>query len=102
MKERESINQTAEQLNEAARHATEVGRDAASRASEYVRDGLERAADYAQDWSSRAGEQISELTGRPAAEWTRELRGFIEQHPIKSLLITVSLGYVLGKLVRHG
>jgi ElaB/YqjD/DUF883 family membrane-anchored ribosome-binding protein len=79
----------------------EAGRDSASRATEYVRDGLGRAADYAQDWSAKASDQITELTGRPPEAWQRGLRSFAEQHPMKSLLITVGIGYVLGKLVRR-
>jgi hypothetical protein len=79
-----------------------VGRDATSRTTEYVRDGLGRVADYAHDLTAKASGQIAELTGRPPEAWSRELRRFVEQHPLQSLLVTVGLGYALGKVVRRG
>jgi len=103
MNDRENVNETTtEQLGEAARRVAEAGRETASRTTEYVRDGLGRAADYAHDWSTKASGQIAELTGQPPEAWTRQLRSFVEQHPMKSLLITVGIGYVLGKVVRRG
>jgi ElaB/YqjD/DUF883 family membrane-anchored ribosome-binding protein len=103
MKDREHIGEAlTEQLGETARRVAEAGRETASRATDYVRDGLGLAADLAHDWSSKAGDQIADLTGRPPDVWTRELRGFVEQNPMKSLLITIGIGYVLGKLMKHG
>jgi ElaB/YqjD/DUF883 family membrane-anchored ribosome-binding protein len=103
MKKRENVNETTtEHLEDAARRVADAGRDTASRATEYLRGGLDRAGDYAQDWSGKASDQIAALTGRPPEAWTRELRSFVEQHPMRSLLITVGIGYALGKLVRHG
>ena len=103
MKDREYMNETlTEQLGETARRVAEAGRDTALRATDYVRDGLGRAADLAHDWSSKAEEQIADLTSHPPDAWTRQLRGFVEQNPLKSLLITIAIGYVLGKLLGHG
>jgi ElaB/YqjD/DUF883 family membrane-anchored ribosome-binding protein len=103
MKDREYMNETlTEQLGETARRVAEAGRDTASRATDYVRDGLGRAADLAHDWSSKAGEQIADITGRQPDAWTRQVRGFVEQNPMKSLLITIAIGYMLGKLLGHG
>jgi ElaB/YqjD/DUF883 family membrane-anchored ribosome-binding protein len=92
---------TAEPLTETARRVAEVGQEAATRTTKYIRDGLGHATDYAQDLSSKASEQIADLTGRAPEAWTRELRSFVEQHPLKSLLITIGVGYLLGKVVRR-
>lgn len=103
MKDRENLNETTtEQLGDAARRMAEAGRETASRTTEYVRDGLDRAADYAHGLSAKASDQIADLTGRPPEAWTRDLRGFVEHHPMKSLLITIGIGYLLGKVVRRG
>jgi hypothetical protein len=91
-----------EPLADAAHRAVAVGRDATSRTTEYVRDGLGRVADYAHGLTAKASDQIAELTGRPPEAWSRELRRLVEQHPLQSLLVTVGLGYALGKVIRRG
>jgi hypothetical protein len=80
--------------------------------SEYVREGIDRATEYTQDVTDRVGEQISELadraghriaelTGRPPEAWARSLQKFLEQSPLKALVIAVAVGYVFGRLVRR-
>jgi ElaB/YqjD/DUF883 family membrane-anchored ribosome-binding protein len=99
---REHDRETATDLSQTAQRVAEVGRETASKAASYVKDGVDRATDYAQEWTGAASEKISDVTGRPPAEWLRQVREFIEQSPVKALVVAVAAGFVFGRIVRHG
>lgn len=86
---------TVTDIGDTARRAAEAGQETASRAGE-------RAQEYAEDWVGRARHQITEMTGRPPEEWTRQARTFVEDNPLKALLMAVGVGYVLGKVLGRG
>lgn len=93
---------TGADLTPTAQRVTELGRETASRAASYVRDGVARATDYAQELTGLASERITEVTGRPLDQWARQLRHFVEQSPLKALVVAIAAGYLLGRAVRRG
>src|SRR5262245_23541273 len=88
-------------LSETAQKVAEIGRDTASRAAAYVRDSVDQASDYAQELTDRASDRIADATGRNLEEWGRQLLAFVEQSPIKALVVAVAAGYLIGRVVRR-
>jgi ElaB/YqjD/DUF883 family membrane-anchored ribosome-binding protein len=95
-------NERANDLSQTAQRVAEVGLETASKAATYVRGGVDRAADYAQELSGAASEKITDVTGRPPDEWARQLRQFVEQSPIKALVVAIAAGFLVGRVIRHG
>jgi hypothetical protein len=99
---REHDRETATELSQTAQRVVEVGREMASKVGSYVNDGVDRATDYAQEWTGAASEGISDVTGRPPADWARQVGQFVEQSPIKALLVAIAAVFVVGRIIRHG
>jgi len=80
----ESIGDTQRSARRMAGDAQEM----AARASEFV---SERARDV--------GQQVERLTGRSTDAWMRDARRFVQDHPLQAVVLTVGLGFVLGKIL---
>ena len=68
----------------------------------YVRGSVDRATDYAQELTGVPSEKITDVTGRPPGEWGRQHRQFVEQSPIKALVVAIAVGFLVGRGIRHG
>jgi ElaB/YqjD/DUF883 family membrane-anchored ribosome-binding protein len=81
-----------ETLGASARESLEDWKDSAG-------DAAHRASRYVQDRLEDADDRIVDMTGRPLASWTADVKRHIRQHPLQSALIAIGVGYVLGKLI---
>ena len=93
-------------------HATEQGRrlvdsarDVAERAGSYAQTSVSRLSDRAQDVAGDLAEdarvQLERFTGRNLDAWTSDIRRFVQDRPMQAILITVAIGYVLGKIMKR-
>ena len=55
----------------------------------------------AQRVARGADQQVAELTGRSASGWAMMARRLLRDHPLPAVAVTLSLGYVVGKLLRR-
>ena len=92
----ESIGQTTRR---GARQRAGDAQDMTTRASGYAQELAERAGDYVSRRARDVGDQVERLTGRPADAWMREARRFVQDHPLRAVVLTIALGFVLGKLL---
>jgi ElaB/YqjD/DUF883 family membrane-anchored ribosome-binding protein len=92
--------------------ATRSAREAASTVrdlADATRDGMACAADRARAQAARISRRAAELAGDAGAAmeaWTADARAaatrsgdWITGHPLQVLAATVTLGYVLGRIV---
>jgi len=75
---------------------------AAERAGEEARAGVRRLRRGAREVAGDVDDRMARLTGRSTSEWMTELRGFVRDHPLQTLAVTVGVGYLIGKLTRRG
>ena len=63
----------------------------------------DRAGAYLHGRARDLSEQVERLTGRSMASWTRDARRdarrYVQQHPLRSVALTIGLGFVLGKIL---
>ncbi len=103
MKDRadEGLNQAAEQ----GRRLMENARDAAERAGSYAQASVSRLSGRAQnvagDLVDDARAQVERFTGRDIDAWTTDLRRFVQERPLQAILVTVVVGYILGKMLKR-
>jgi ElaB/YqjD/DUF883 family membrane-anchored ribosome-binding protein len=64
--------------------------------SDTVQRGPRRLATEAQDM---IGEQVERLTGRPMESWMRDARRYVQEHPLQAVVLTIGVGFVLGKIL---
>jgi len=77
---------------------TEQGR----RLMDTARGLSSRAQDVAGDLVGDARQQVERFTGRDIDAWTEDLKSFVQKRPLQAVLITVAVGYVLGKMLKRG
>ena len=103
MKDRadEGLNQATEQ----GRRLMESAREAAERAGSYAQASVSRlsgrAQDVAGDLVDDARAKVERFTGRDIEAWTTDLRRFVQERPLQAMLVTVAVGYVLGKILKR-
>jgi ElaB/YqjD/DUF883 family membrane-anchored ribosome-binding protein len=94
------------QATEQGRRLMDTARDTAERASTYAQKSVSRLSDRAQDVAGDLAEdarvRIERFTGRDIDAWTTDLRNFVKERPLQAVLITVAVGYVLGKILKRG
>ena len=87
------------------RRLLETAKDAAERASAVAQSRMsrwsDRAQDVAEDLVGDARTQVEKFTGRDIDAWTTDVRRFVQERPLQAMLVTVVLGYVLGKMLRR-
>jgi len=103
MKDRaeEGLNQATEQ----GRRLMESAREAAERAGSYAQASVGRLSGRAQnvagDLVEDARAQVERFTGRDIDAWTTDLRRFVQERPLQAILVTVAVGYILGKMLKR-
>lgn len=104
MKDRpeEGLNQATEQ----GRRLIESARDAAERVGSYAQASVsrlsDRAHDVAGDLAHDARAKVERFTGVDIDAWSADLRRFVQERPLQAILVTVAVGYVLGKILKRG
>ncbi len=103
MKDRvEGLSQAGDQ----GRRIVDSARDIAERAGSYAQTHVsrlsDRATDVAGEFAEDAREQLERFTGRNLDAWTSDVRRFVQDRPLQAILITVAVGYVLGKMLKRG
>ena len=101
----EALNQAANQAAEYGKRWVDTARDTAERAGSYAQASVSRLSDRAQDVAgdlvNDARVQVEKFTGRDVEAWTSDLRKFVRERPLQAVLVTVAVGYVLGKILRR-
>ena len=90
--------------NQQSGGATEQLRDAATQVKENIRDMGGQVRDAAQEKFDDLKQQASDYydQGRDRAmEWEKNLEQYVQEQPIKSLLIAGGVGMLLGFLWRR-
>ncbi len=93
------------QATEQGRKLVDSARDMAERAGSYAQTNVSRLSERAQsvagDFAEDAREQLEKFTGRNVDAWASDVRRFVQERPLQAILITVAVGYVLGKMLRR-
>jgi len=90
--------------NQQGGSATEQLRDAATQVQQNIRDTAGQVRDAAQEKFDDLKQQASEYydQGRERAmEWEQNLEQYVQEQPIKSLLIAAGVGMLVGFLWRR-
>jgi ElaB/YqjD/DUF883 family membrane-anchored ribosome-binding protein len=105
MKDRgsEGLGETAA---DQGRRLVDSAREMAERAGSYAQGSVSRLSDRAQDVAGELAEdarvRLERFTGRNLDAWTADVRRFVQDRPLQAILITVAVGYVLGKMLKRG
>jgi ElaB/YqjD/DUF883 family membrane-anchored ribosome-binding protein len=94
--EHEQQKSGASATNRVREAASDVGqqvREAGSQVREAAREQYDRLRDQASDYYDRGREM--------AQEWEQDLEGYIQEQPIKSILIAAGVGLLLGVLLKR-
>ena len=93
------------QATEQGRKLVDSAREMAERAGSYAQTSVSRMSDRAQDvagdFAEDARAQLERFTGRNLDAWTSDVRRFVQDRPFQAVLITVAVGYVLGKMLKR-
>ena len=93
------------QATEQGRKLVDSAREVAERAGSYAQASVSRMSDRAQDVAGDLAEdaraQLERFTGRNLDAWTSDVRRFVQDRPLQAVLITVAVGYVLGKMLKR-
>jgi ElaB/YqjD/DUF883 family membrane-anchored ribosome-binding protein len=105
MKDRGSEG-VGEMAADQGRRLVESARDLAERAGSLAQGSVSRISDRAQnvagDIAEDARVRLERFTGRNLDAWTSDVRRFVQDRPLQAVLITVAIGYVLGKMLKRG
>lgn len=91
-----------DRANEGLTQAADQGRRLLETAQARVSRWSDRAQDVAGDLAGDAREQVERFTGRDIDAWTTDVRRFVQERPLQAVLVTMAVGYVLGKMLRRG
>ena len=90
---------------EHGRRLVDSARDIAERAGSYAQGSVSRISDRAQDVAGDLAEdarvRLERFTGRNLDAWTSDVRRFVQDRPMQAILITVAIGYVVGKMLKR-
>ena len=101
-----AMNQGLSDVTERGKQLMDTARETAERAGSYAQASVSRLSDRAQDVAgdvfheARAG--VERFTGRDLDAWSSDLRRFVQERPLQAVLVTVAIGYILGKIVKRG
>jgi ElaB/YqjD/DUF883 family membrane-anchored ribosome-binding protein len=68
-------------------------------AQERAQEITDRAGAYVQERARDVNDQVQRLTGRSMDSWTRDARRYVQEHPLQAIVLTIGLGFVLGKIL---
>jgi ElaB/YqjD/DUF883 family membrane-anchored ribosome-binding protein len=86
-------------IEDSGRRLADSAQDAAGRAGASVQAGMARVSERAQDLAQQASDRVERLTGKPVEAWGRDVRAYVEAHPLQAVAATIGLGYLIGKLL---
>ena len=105
MKDR-GIEGMGETVADQGRRLVDSAREMAERAGSYAQGSVSRISDRAQDVAGDLAEdarvRLEHFTGRNLDAWASDVRRFVQDRPLQAVLITVAIGYVLGKMLKRG
>jgi hypothetical protein len=58
-------------------------------------------AAYVQDRLGAMDDTVRDYTGKPMAEWTKDLRVFMRERPLTGAALMVAAGYLAAKFIRR-
>ena len=94
-----------EMATEQGRRLVDSARDIAERAGSYAQGSVSRLSDRAQDVAGDLAEdarvRLERFTGRNLDAWATDVRRFVQDRPMQAILITIAVGYVLGKMLKR-
>jgi ElaB/YqjD/DUF883 family membrane-anchored ribosome-binding protein len=64
-----------------------------------AQEAAQRAGTYAQDRMREVRETVERRTGQSLDAWVDDTRQYVRQHPLQAILLTIGLGFLLGKLL---
>jgi len=64
-----------------------------------AQEAAQRAGAYAQDRMRDVRETVERRTGQSLDAWIDDTRQYVRQHPLQAILLTIGLGFLLGKLL---
>jgi ElaB/YqjD/DUF883 family membrane-anchored ribosome-binding protein len=64
-----------------------------------AQEAAQRAGAYAQERAREMRESVERQTGRSMEAWVDDARHYVRQHPLQAIVLTIGLGFVLGKLL---
>jgi ElaB/YqjD/DUF883 family membrane-anchored ribosome-binding protein len=64
-----------------------------------AQEAAQRAGSYAQDRLREVRESVEERTGRSLEAWIDDTRHYVRHHPLQAILLTIGLGFLLGKIL---
>src|SRR5262245_40007004 len=98
-------NEDWSEATEQGRRLLDTARETAERAGSYAQASVSRLSDRAQDVAGDllkdARARVEHFTGRDVDAWTADLRRFIRERPLQAILVTITVGYILGKILKR-
>jgi ElaB/YqjD/DUF883 family membrane-anchored ribosome-binding protein len=64
-----------------------------------AQEAAQRAGAFAQERVRDVRETVERQTGRSMESWMEDARHYVRQHPLQAIVLTIGLGFVLGKLL---
>ena len=74
--------------------------DVSEKGKALFEDSMESAKDVLKDKAAQIRKKASELNGKSFSEISDDLADYVREKPIRSLLIAVGFGYILGKIFK--
>jgi ElaB/YqjD/DUF883 family membrane-anchored ribosome-binding protein len=97
--EERRLENVGESAQRAGRWIADEAQGRAARAQERAQEAASRAGAYVQKGVRGMDDQVARMTGRTAESWLRDIRGYVEEHPLQAVAMTVGIGFVLGKIL---
>jgi ElaB/YqjD/DUF883 family membrane-anchored ribosome-binding protein len=63
-----------------------------------AQETAQRAGAYAQERVRDLRERVERQTGRSVEAWVEDMRDYVRHHPLQAIVLTVGLGFLLGKI----
>jgi len=95
---------TMDSVRDAAASAADSAREQAGRIREKAANAYHQARDVASEQLGRAGERAREAyehSRDTVSAWGDDVRDYIQQEPMKALLVAAGVGLLLGALWRR-
>lgn len=103
------IDQRAEQLKQATSSAIHSTKETVDRTADRVEEGLHHATDKAASTAHRASEKAADISDRSrevydqtmdrADAWMDEAREYVREKPVQSVAIALGAGWLIGRIL---
>jgi ElaB/YqjD/DUF883 family membrane-anchored ribosome-binding protein len=105
------IEEGAERIKQATSDAVASTKETVNRTADRVEEGLHRATDKAAGAATRATEKAADISerGREAYDdamdradlWLERAREYVREKPVQSVAIALGAGWLLGRILRR-